>query len=155
MKDISDLKKTLSLKQLAINNYINEFENTKLEMATIKCFAEKVNKKLESYKHIAYVVDHVIEEPSQSGSANYKSVPSPVLFENHNFNTVTPESSVRSDSTSDNESNTSSIGDPHSDVRPILRLNDEGVVPVTDDSDIEDEKPKEGGDIPLENHIIT
>ena len=62
-KDISDLKKTLSLKQLAINNYINELENTKLEMATIKCFAEKVNKKLESYNHIAYVVDHIIEEP--------------------------------------------------------------------------------------------
>src|ERR1044071_1565678 len=31
-KDISDLKNTLSLKQLAINNYINEIENTKLEM---------------------------------------------------------------------------------------------------------------------------
>src|ERR1043165_2523131 len=39
-KDFSELKKTLSLKQLAINNYINDLENTKLEMATIKSFAE-------------------------------------------------------------------------------------------------------------------
>ena len=124
-------------------------------MATIKCFAEKVNKKLESYKHIACVVDHIIEEPSQPSSVNYKAVPSPVLFENHTLHSITPESSIKSDSTSDNESNTSSVGDPHSDVRPILGLNNEGMTAVTDDSDTEDEKPEKECDIPMENYIIT
>src|ERR1044071_4524809 len=156
-KDVSELKKTLSIKQLAINNYINEMENTKLEMATIKCFAEKVNKKLESYKHIAYVVDHIIEEPSQSSSANYKAVPSPVLFKNQNLHAIAPENLVKSDSTSDNESNTSSVGDPYSDVRPVLG-NNEGVV-AADDSDEADEQSEivveNESDIPDENHIIT
>ena len=78
-----------------------------------------------------------------------------MLFENHTLHSITPESSVKSDSTSDDESNTSSVGDPNYDVRPILGLNDEGVIAVTDDSDSEDDKSEKVSDIPAENHIIT
>src|ERR1044071_6477271 len=92
---------------------------------------------------------------SQSSSANYKAVPSPVLFENHTLHSITLENSVKSDSTSDDESNTSSVGDPNSNVRPILGLNNEGVTVVTDESNSDDDITEKVSDIPIENHIIT
>ncbi|MDV3153337.1 MAG: hypothetical protein Q8755_03085, partial [Candidatus Phytoplasma australasiaticum] len=62
LKDnVSNLSKTVILKQDAINSYITSLEQTKKELATVKCDYEASKLKFDSYSNSKYVLDHIIE----------------------------------------------------------------------------------------------
>ena len=155
-KDNEELTRTIALKQKAIYGYLNELEQPKKELAIVKCEAENVDKKLNSYLHARHVLDYIVEKPSKeevSASTAYKSCPPPALFENHNFDVVVDKES----SSNESDKTTTGVADPYSDVRPVLGVNNEGVVAVTDESDdesVEKSEPRSEVEIPLENHIL-
>ena len=51
-RGVFQLTKTIAQKQAAINNYINENEETKKQIAAVRCDYDKINKKLESYLNV-------------------------------------------------------------------------------------------------------
>ncbi|MFS7992706.1 hypothetical protein Hanom_Chr12g01085471 [Helianthus anomalus] len=59
--DLSEVTKIVSSKQIAINNYINMLEETKKELACVKCENEAIQLKIDNYSNSMYVLDHIID----------------------------------------------------------------------------------------------
>ncbi|KAM0048724.1 putative transcription factor interactor and regulator CCHC(Zn) family [Helianthus debilis subsp. tardiflorus] len=82
-KSVSELTKTISNKQIGINNYINIIEETKKVLVVAKCEHDAIKLKLESYSKSRYVLDHIIDTQQLQLKGNkkgvgYKSCPPPL-----------------------------------------------------------------------------
>ncbi|MFS8008992.1 hypothetical protein Hanom_Chr14g01279381 [Helianthus anomalus] len=88
-KDLSEVTKIVSRKQTVINNYINMLEETKKELACVKCENEAIQVKIDSYSNSRYVPDHIIDillifilllaRYSLGPRANYGSTTTPIV----------------------------------------------------------------------------
>ena len=100
-EDVVELSKTVALKQVAINRYIDSWEATKKELATVKCEYDTMNMKFTSYKSSQYVVDHILphfnnKSNGSDGSTRigYNACPSTVRFDTHNLDMYPVETEI-------------------------------------------------------------
>ena len=100
-EDVVELSKTVALKHAAINRYIDSWEATKKELATVKCEFETMNVKITNYKSSQYVVDHILPHLNNKSNGSdgstgiaYNACPSTVRFDTHNLDTYPVETNI-------------------------------------------------------------